>query len=61
MTSITAQKIYVMLEDYIKIMEEEHEMAISNFKKVKEKASKFIYAINKLRCVFIQYSVERFV
>jgi len=45
MTSITAQKINVMLEDYIKIMEEEHEMAVSKFKKVKDKASKFIYAI----------------
>lgn len=45
MTSITAQKIYVMLEDYISIMEEQHEIAVNNFKKVRNKASGFLYAI----------------
>lgn len=45
MTSITAQKIYVMLEDYIKIMTEEHEMAVAKFQKIKNQASSFLYAI----------------
>lgn len=45
MTSITAQKIYVMLEDYIKIMTEEREIAVAKFQKIKNQASGFLYAI----------------
>ncbi|MGB2111165.1 MAG: hypothetical protein ACPHY8_04900 [Patescibacteria group bacterium] len=34
-----------MLEDYIKIMTEEHEMAVAKFQKIKNQASGFLYAI----------------
>jgi predicted metal-dependent RNase len=45
MTDMTKSIIYLMLNDYITIMEENREKALNEFKKIRTLANKYFYAI----------------